>query len=368
MAEKGPPHAGAQRPHPAGGDQQHRDRADGGRALAGRGRGLGGAGEDHVDGLPDVLVLEGGRAHPGGPPTTCVGRAGGTGLLTRVLPQAHHAAARPCKQPTPSPNTPRHAQIELRGDGILTYAYAEAIQVGEVRGFVHSPAASWPSSSMSPSSPLHASHSHTPRPPDIAARSLGQGTCVVKRILYKQARPSVSVVELTGGDVTTDMRGFFQNSEQVTTALNLQTVVDEHTGQVVFSGGYMAQLLTGSAPHEDKWHRLAQEAESTDLRQCFDQHEHDLAAVLGSLGGGVDQASCSRTPIDFFCRCSKDSFKKRLVTLAKEEVVGMRALGQRSLSCHFCNEEYVLSDNDFEDVFEAMKQSVERQQNRTEPH
>ena len=63
----------------------------------------------------------------------------------------------------------------------------------------------------------------------------------------------------------------------------------------------------------------------------------------------------SSSQVDFFCRCSKDSFKSKLITLGTKELISMQKEGHDKLVCQYCNSEYKLDDEDFEQIIEESR-------------
>jgi molecular chaperone Hsp33 len=55
--------------------------------------------------------------------------------------------------------------------------------------------------------------------------------------------------------------------------------------------------------------------------------------------------------LDFFCRCSKESFMQKLIALGQDELKDMQEKGNNELVCRYCNKKYTLDDNDFESLF-----------------
>ena len=59
--------------------------------------------------------------------------------------------------------------------------------------------------------------------------------------------------------------------------------------------------------------------------------------------------------VDFYCRCSKPGFMKKLLTLGIEEIENMESDGNNILTCHYCNEKYTLDKKDFFKLKEEIK-------------
>jgi molecular chaperone Hsp33 len=55
----------------------------------------------------------------------------------------------------------------------------------------------------------------------------------------------------------------------------------------------------------------------------------------------------SSNQVDFYCRCSKDTFISKLMTLGLKEITEMKAVGHNEIVCRYCNKHYQLTDSDF---------------------
>ncbi len=214
--------------------------------------------------------------------------------------------------------------VQLDGDGPISSVYAEALQIGEVRGYAT----------------LNAS-------PDPEATSpLGSGIVKVSKVLYEKFEPVTGIVEMRRGDVTTDLSHYLTQSEQIPSAFIIDVAFDEHDA-VRQAAGLLVQAMPGARPE--------------DIFKVY-----DLVDYLGSLSEFIDGGFTpeeilrqvlpgeiditAHTPVDFFCRCSIDRFKGMLMTLGLEEVNGMQEAGQNELVCQYCSKRYHLSDADFEEL------------------
>lgn len=137
--------------------------------------------------------------------------------------------------------------------------YAEAIAVGEVRGFVRRPQGEGVEvvTAGAKTSPLGV------KPPP--------GTFSVKLVLYERATPIESIVPVTReGDVTEAMRAYFERSEQIGHIVELDAVADAANAEVAWSGGLVVQALP--AP-EGKSMIAAIEAVSARLQKLLPLHQ-----------------------------------------------------------------------------------------------
>ncbi len=218
--------------------------------------------------------------------------------------------------------------VTFEGDGQIKTVYAEAMQVGEVRGYCH----------------LHKDPNEDRKSP------LGQGLIKVQRVLYGKREPVTGIVELRRGDVTTDLGHYLTQSEQIPSAFVIDSAfdADDHLRQNV---GLLVQAMPGARPEDifrvyDVLDMLERPTEFIDRGYS----PEDLLRQV--LPGEIEVLGSS--PVDFFCRCSADRFKSVLLTLGYEEITGMEQQGHNELICQYCNERYLLTDSDFTELKELL--------------
>lgn len=225
--------------------------------------------------------------------------------------------------------------VEAHGDGPIGTIAAEALQVGEVRGYVQY------ETERSNGLPLEA------HPYPLGTHGLFR----IVRILYNHVEPIVSVVELQPGDIAANLGYYFERSEQIPTVVQFDVTVDTD-GRVSASAGLLVQLMPGIAPREidSVEERLRALPSLSALLAAGVMPEEILQRVLPR-----PFTVLNNTPLDFFCRCSLERFKELLATLSYEEVQEMQQLGQNELVCQYCGERYQLTERDFLDVLQRIQ-------------
>lgn len=224
--------------------------------------------------------------------------------------------------------------IDIEGSGSIKRIYAEALQLGEVRGFTIYDNNLESISNMS--------------------ELIGKGNLRVVRVLYNKKEPLVSVVPLQKGDISTDISHYFYQSEQIPTVLILDIEPDED-GNIVGSAGLMVQALPGA----DINHLIMVDDSLSDKGNLLKylSEEPDLEVVLNTLIP-IEFDIVKTTPIDFFCRCSKDNFIDKLITLNLNEIKDMQDKGHNQLVCHYCNKKYLLEREDFNKIIEEISSKM----------
>jgi len=61
-----------------------------------------------------------------------------------------------------------------------------------------------------------------------------------------------------------------------------------------------------------------------------------------------------RTPVHFFCRCSKDRFVAALSMLQISELEEM-AHEDQEMVCHYCNESYIIQSDEMHRILASKK-------------
>lgn len=218
--------------------------------------------------------------------------------------------------------------LSLEGDGMVSTVYAEALQVGEVRGY--------------------ARLNKEPNPE--AKSALGEGLIKVQRVLYGNFEPQTGIVELRRGDVSSDLGYYLTQSEQIPSAFIVDVEFGEND-EIVTSAGLLVQAMPGAKPEQ-----IFKVYDTLDYLERLSDFIHkgytpeDILKQI--MPGDVDIVGSS--PIDFFCRCSLDKFKSMLLTLDYEEILGMEAEKQTELICQYCNAQYNLEAKDFAELKEQL--------------
>lgn len=225
--------------------------------------------------------------------------------------------------------------LEAMGKGPLKRVYAEAMEVGEIRGFVEEPEAFLDFSD----------------PAVTIGDALGVGLFRVTKVLYNQFEPTVGVVELIKGDISTDLAYYLTQSEQIPSAVILDARVDDE-GKIESCGGLIVQAMPGTPEQEivTIQENLRNVSPLTDLFKVGYTPEEVLKVIVPTETEQINHAR-----VDFFCRCSIDRFKSVLRTLGIDEINAMKAMGQNELICRYCNEKYTIPTEELDGMIEELR-------------
>lgn len=221
-------------------------------------------------------------------------------------------------------------QLEFSGNGPISFVYGEAMQLGEVRGYVRF------------------SKNSTKKKMETIGDALGEGTLKVSRILFNKSEPVTGIVPIAVGDIATDIANYYAQSEQIATAVILDVEFDDK-GVIWQSGGLIVQAMPGSTKDQVEvvYNKLR---ELKSLATYFDNDLTPEDCLKDILPFEYEMVKSSQ--VDFFCRCSKEKFMEKLLTFGKEEILELKNNENRELVCMYCNNKYQLTDEDFGKMLE----------------
>lgn len=219
--------------------------------------------------------------------------------------------------------------LEMNSNGFVTKLFAEALRVGEVRGY--------------------AVQSKDINIEEVENSDfIGLGLLTVSKVLYNKAEPTNGIIEIVKGDIATDIAYYFTQSEQIPTSVILDVALDEN-GIISHSGGIMIQALPGAS--EEDLAMVVDNLQNLDrLSELLKQEktpEEIIAEVLP-----FEYTLLDSTQVDFFCRCSKEKYINSLVTFPHKMIVEMEENNENELVCQYCNAHYNLEKEDFEKLKE----------------
>jgi molecular chaperone Hsp33 len=221
-------------------------------------------------------------------------------------------------------------QLRMDGNGPIGFLVAEANAVGEIRGYVQNPVAELDYSD----------------PDTELGDGIGLGVLTFSKVLYNEAEPRTSSIQLVKGDVNSDVAHYLAQSEQIPSALLIDVGIDEE-GNVSHAGGLMIQRMPG-AP--DGQIEMLQERLSSfpaiDELLSDDQYIDEIMAKAVSP---LKVKELNRQPVDFFCRCNRKRFLSALSMLNLDDLKDMEGEGQEVV-CQYCNKREHISKDEVEKI------------------
>lgn len=226
-------------------------------------------------------------------------------------------------------------KLRFEGSGPVGAIITEANRAGEVRGYVQRPAAELDYSKEGV----------------FMGQALGAGLLTVSKILYNEAEPRTSTIQLHAGDITTDVAHYLTQSEQVPSAILLNVDLDE-TGTLTQAGGLLVQRLP-DAPDEVTG-KLQEDLTHFDSVAALLNEGLYPTDILQMATRPYEVRELDRIPVHFFCRCSKERFLSALSMLHYEELREMEGESQEMV-CHFCSNRVTIGPEEIRQLARAVK-------------
>lgn len=156
------------------------------------------------------------------------------------------------------------------------------------------------------------------------------------------------LVPIVSGELGEDFTYYFATSEQVPSSVGVGVLVNPDD-TILAAGGFIFQLMPGIKDEtitkvEERLKPIA--PISTLVKQGLTPEE-----ILVELFG-KDQVNVLETmPVQFKCVCSKNRFADAIVGLGQGEIDDMITEdGQAEAHCHFCNEKYLFTREELEEL------------------
>ena len=180
-------------------------------------------------------------------------------------------------------------------------------------------------------------------------KSIGKGTLTISRD-RKGTRSYFSSIELISGEIAEDLAYYFQQSEQIPTAVNLGILIDKEA-KVRSAGGFIIQQL----PYADKkiadviYENMAQTPNLSDLMDMGLSIPEILSRfVFKELQWQINEEK----EIAYRCNCSYEQFSKALLLLGRDELQSLKE-GIKPV-CLYCHKEYNFSYEDIQSLMEQL--------------
>jgi molecular chaperone Hsp33 len=223
--------------------------------------------------------------------------------------------------------------IKINGGGPIGQIVVDSNAKGEVRGYV----------------------SH----PEVDFESTEHGKLDVRRAVGTDGMLSVvkdvglhnlftGQVPLVSGELGEDFTYYFAASEQVPSSVGVGVLVNPDD-TISAAGGFILQLMP------DTSEQIISEVEErlktiTPISKLIEQGLTP-EEILEDLFGKEHVKVLEKMPVRFLCSCSKERFANALVGLGAAEINEMiEEDGQAEVHCHFCNEKYLFSAEELEEL------------------
>lgn len=221
--------------------------------------------------------------------------------------------------------------LKYEGSGPLQKVLAEADSYGRVRGYV-----------TAPDVDLLLVNGQFDLETGIGRAGL---LTVVKDVRLKELAESIT--PLTASDFNQDLQAYFEQSEQIATAVQVGEVLDA-AGLMVLAGGLLIQELP--TPNQTGAVATLQERlqELPPVAALLAQG-HTPEDVLALVFADVPYELLEQRPLHFACDCSWERTRQALASIGPAEIAHLLETdGEAVVHCHYCHESYLFNEFELE--------------------
>ena len=228
--------------------------------------------------------------------------------------------------------------VRVNGGGPIGSVVAVSDNGGNVRGYVENPAVDLP---------LRADGKL-----DVGGAVGRDGMLTISRDIGLR-EPYIGSTELVSGEIAEDLSSYLLSSEQIPSACGLGVLVDTDTS-IRAAGGFIVQLLPFAGDEyieklEDNIFLMDQ------LTTILD--EDGVDEVINQVLKGLDYQIMDEHPIEYRCYCSRERVEEAVFCIEREELEEMANEGRDvSVSCQFCDAEYVFTPEELKAIAENKAQ------------
>ena len=223
--------------------------------------------------------------------------------------------------------------IKINGGGPLGPMVVDSNAKGKVRGYVTNPEVDFESTE----------HGKL----DVRRAVGTEGTLAVVKDVGMRDFFS-GQVPLVSGELGEDFTYYFATSEQVPSSVGVGVLVNPDD-TILAAGGFIFQLMPGTP--DSIISKLEERLQTIEPISKLIERGLTPEQILGELFGSEQVKILETMPVEFECNCSKDRFANAIVGLGAAEINAMiEEDGQAEAHCHFCNEKYLFSRLELEEL------------------
>lgn len=222
--------------------------------------------------------------------------------------------------------------VRVNGGGPIGSVVAVSDSSGNVRGYVENPALDLP---------LRADGKL-----DVGGAVGRDGMLTISRDIGLR-EPYIGSTELVSGEIAEDLSSYLLSSEQIPSACGLGVLVDTDTS-IRAAGGFIVQLLP-FAP-EEYIEKLEDNIFLMDqLTTILD--EDGVEEVINQVLKGLDYQVMDQHDMEYRCYCSRERVEEAVSCIEQKELEDMANEGRDiSVSCQFCDAEYVFTPGELKAI------------------
>jgi molecular chaperone Hsp33 len=158
---------------------------------------------------------------------------------------------------------------------------------------------------------------------------------VVKEL--RMGTPYTSIIPAVSKSIKENLLYYFEQSEQIKTALDLGVVLKED-GSVKHAGAYMIQTMGGTSPKVEELllKRVRELPPYSQILSLGKRPEDFLEEIIGDMEPRV----VGLKEIEYYCPCNEEIAKASLNLLEREEIEEILSEGPAEVVCNFCGRVY----------------------------
>ncbi|MCA9576024.1 MAG: Hsp33 family molecular chaperone HslO [Myxococcales bacterium] len=160
------------------------------------------------------------------------------------------------------------------------------------------------------------------------------------------------VVEMPeSGDIAEGVMSYMQSSEQISTMVAVDVVLDD-AGQVAAAGGYLVQILPEYKERAGALALMSARLEDfEDIAERLVREDASPDHLVAEIFYGMDHTMLGDSPLRFGCNCSKERVMASLRTLSDDDLSGLIADGNDlDMSCDHCGTPYIVKVPELEAI------------------
>jgi len=164
----------------------------------------------------------------------------------------------------------------------------------------------------------------------------GEETITVVKEL-RMGTPYTSIIPVVSKSIRENLMYYFEQSEQIKTALDLGVVLKED-GSVKHAGAYMVQTMGGTSPKVEEllFKRVRELPPYSQILPLGKRPEEFLEELIGDMKPRI----VGLKEIEYYCPCNEEIAKASLSLLSMEEIEEILSDGPAEVVCNFCGRVY----------------------------
>ncbi len=222
--------------------------------------------------------------------------------------------------------------LKAEGSGPAGYYLVTSDSHGNVRGYAANPDVILPANSAGKL--------------DVAG-SLGVGLLTVTRDLGLK-EPYTGTCELVTGEIAEDLTYYFATSEQTPSAVGLGVLMTaENTVNV--AGGFIIQMMPDAT--EETISSVEKKIETVTSVTAMLEKGMTPENIIEYILEDLEPEILERTPVRFFCGCSREKVSGALALLGREELRSLIEEGSDiEIKCHYCSTTYMFTPEELKKI------------------